>query len=144
MIDGLEMADAMTIRPANTARVVDSARQCPEIPIIVGRGNARVVMWPGNDTQFRTLQILTLEGGDRTIPLNHGSDAVYYVMSGAGSITDLQSSEVSPLAEGAMLHIDAGDAYLFSANSDQGIKILGGPCPADAKLYADLAFPGEK
>jgi mannose-6-phosphate isomerase-like protein (cupin superfamily) len=138
------MADAMTIRPANTARVVDSATRCPEIPIIVGRGNARVVMWPGNDTQFRTLQILTLEGGDRTIPLNHGSDAVYYVISGAGSITDLRSSEVSSLAEGAMLHIDAGDAYLFSADSDQGIKILGGPCPADAKLYAGLAFPGEQ
>ena len=97
-------------------------------------------MWPGNDTKFRTLQILTLEGGDRSIPLNHGSDAVYYVISGAGSITDLNSSEVSPLAEGAMVHIDAGDHYLFSADSVQGIKILGGPCPADAKLYADLTF----
>jgi mannose-6-phosphate isomerase-like protein (cupin superfamily) len=130
----------MPTRPSNTARVVDSAKPCPEIPIIIGRGNARVVMWPGNDTQFRTLQILTLEGGDRTIPLNHGSDAVYYVISGAGSITDVQSGESSALAEGAMVHIDAGDHYLFGANSDQGMKILGGPCPADPKLYADLAF----
>ena len=138
------MADAMTTRPANTARVVDSTKQCPEIPIIVGRGNARVVMWPGNDTQFRTLQILTLEGSARTIPLNHASDAVYYVISGAGSITDLTSNEVSSLAEGAMVHIDAGDAYQFSANGDPGMKLVGGPCPADATLYAGLAYSEEK
>jgi mannose-6-phosphate isomerase-like protein (cupin superfamily) len=97
-------------------------------------------MWPGNDTQFRTLQILTLEGNARTIPLNHASDAVYYVISGAGSIADLKSSEVSQLAEGSMVHIDAGDAYQFSANGDSGIKLVGGPCPADPRLYADLVF----
>src|SRR5260221_9970847 len=134
------MAEAMTTRPANTARVVDSARQCPEIPIIVGRGNARVVMWPGNDAQFRTLQIITLERGARTIRLHHGSDAVYYVMSGAGSIADLGSSEVFPLVEGSMVHIDAGDAYQFVAKEDQDMKVLGGPCPADERLYAGLAF----
>jgi mannose-6-phosphate isomerase-like protein (cupin superfamily) len=130
----------MADRLANTARVVDSATGCPEIPIIVGSGNARVVMWPGNDAQFRTLQIITLERGARTIRLHHGSDAVYYVMSGAGSIADLGSSEVFPLVEGAMVHIDAGDAYQFMAKEDQNMKILGGPCPADESLYADLAF----
>lgn len=134
----------MTGRLPNTARVVDSAMGCPEIPIIIGPGNARVVIWPGNDAQFRTLQILTLGGGARTIALNHGSDAVYYVMSGAGSITDLRSSEVLPLAEGAMVHIDAGDAYQFGANNDQGITILGGPCPADERLYADLTLSKRK
>ncbi|WP_213770857.1 hypothetical protein [Bradyrhizobium sp. dw_78] len=130
----------MATRLANTARVVDSATGCPQIPIIIGTGNARVVMWPGNDAQFRTLQIITLERGARTIRLHHGSDAVYYVIGGAGSITDLGSSEVFPLVEGAMVHVDAGDAYQFTANDDQAIKILGGPCPADESLYADLAF----
>ncbi len=125
---------------ANSARVVDSAVGCPEIPIIVGPGNARVVMWPGNNAQFRTFQIITLEAGARTIRLHHGSDAVYYVMSGAGSIVDLASSEVFPLAEGAMVHIDAGDAYRFMSGDSQDMKFLGGPCPADESLYADLAF----
>jgi quercetin dioxygenase-like cupin family protein len=134
----------MATQLANSARVVDSAVGCPEIPIIVGPGNARVVMWPGNAAQFRTFQIITLGHGARTIRLNHGSDAVYYVMSGTGSITDFGSNEVFPLVEGVMVHIDAGDAYQFMANDDQGIKILGGPCPADESLYADLAFPGGK
>ncbi len=62
-------------------------------------------------------------------------------MSGAGSIVDLVSSEVFSLAEGAMLHIDAGDAYEFRTDVGQDLKILGGPCPADESLYADLAFP---
>ncbi len=101
-------------------------------------------MWPGNDAKFRTLQIITLKRGDRTIRLDHGSDAVYYVISGAGSIADLGSSEVFPLVEGAMVHIDAGDAYQFMADNDQDMKILGGPCPADARLYADLVFPEGK
>jgi hypothetical protein len=127
----------MAARLANTARVVDSAAGCPEIPIIIGPGNARVVMWPGNNAQFRTFQIITLERGARTIRLHHGSDAVYYVMSGAGSIVDLASSEVFPLVEGSMVHIDAGDAYQFMPSDD--MKILGGPCPADESLYAGLA-----
>ena len=134
----------MATRLANSARVVDSAAGCPEIPIIVGPGNARVVMWPGNDTQFRTFQIITLERGARTIRLHHGSDAAYYVMSGAGAIVDLASSEVFPLVEGSMVHIDAGDAYQFVTNDGQDMKILGGPCPADETLYADLAFPEGK
>jgi mannose-6-phosphate isomerase-like protein (cupin superfamily) len=134
----------MAARLANSARVVDSAVGCPEIPIIVGSGNARVVMWPGNNAQFRTFQIITLERGARTIRLHHGSDAVYYVMSGAGLIVDLASSEVFPLVEGSMVHIDAGDAYQFVTNDDQDMKILGGPCPADETLYADLALPEGK
>jgi mannose-6-phosphate isomerase-like protein (cupin superfamily) len=101
-------------------------------------------MWPGNNAQFRTFQIITLERGARTIRLHHGSDAVYYVMSGAGSIVDLVSSEVFPLVEGSMVHIDAGDAYQFVTNDGQDMKILGGPCPADETLYADLAFPEGK
>jgi quercetin dioxygenase-like cupin family protein len=129
----------MATRLANSARVVDSAVGCPEIPIIIGPGNARVVMWPGNNAQFRTFQIITLERGARTIRLHHGSDAAYYVMSGAGSIVDLASSEVFPLVEGSMVHIDAGDAYQFVTNDGQGMKILGGPCPADETLYAGLA-----
>jgi mannose-6-phosphate isomerase-like protein (cupin superfamily) len=94
-------------------------------------------MWPGNNAQFRTFQIITLERGARTIRLHHGSDAVYYVMSGAGSIVDLASSEAFPLVEGSMVHIDAGDAYQFMPSDD--MKILGGPCPADESLYAGLA-----
>jgi mannose-6-phosphate isomerase-like protein (cupin superfamily) len=132
--------NSMANQLADSARVVDSAVGCPEIPIIVGSGNARVVMWPGNHTQFRTLQIITLERGARTIRLSHGSDAVYYVMSGAGSIVDLASNEVFPLVEGSMVHVDAGDAYQFMANDDDDMKVLGGPCPADERLYADLAF----
>ena len=111
----------MAVQPANCARVVDSAVGCPEIPIIVGSGNARVVIWPGNNAQFRTFQIITLKGGARTIRLHHGSDAAYYVMSGAGSIVDLVSSEVFSLAEGAMLHIDTGDAYEFRADVGQDL-----------------------
>lgn len=130
----------MIPRLANTVRVIDSAGGCPEIPIIAGAGNARVVMWPGNGAKYRSLQIITLDAGSRTIRLHHGSDAVYYVISGAGSITDLGLGEVSPLVEGAMVHIDAGDAYLFAAGDDQAMKLVGGPCPADESLYAGLAF----
>ena len=120
-----------------TVRVIDSSAGCPEIPIVVGRGNAKVLMWPGNDARFRTFHIVTLESGARTVSLSHESDAVYYVMGGTGTIVDMKSAVVSPLAEGAMIHIDAGDAYQFMADNDVPFRILGGPCPADHSLYDD-------
>jgi mannose-6-phosphate isomerase-like protein (cupin superfamily) len=129
----------MTQPNNDIVRVIDSAADCPQIPIIDGGGNAKVVLWPGNGSRFRTVQILTLEGGARTIPLNHPSDSVYYVVSGSGSVIDLASGEISPLSEGAMVHVDAGDSYRFSADKSQGIKLLGGPCPADESLYVGLA-----
>lgn len=122
-----------------TVRVVDSAVDCPSLPIIQGKGNAKVVIWPGNGARYRTFQVLDLEDGDRTADLSHPTDSVYYVAEGAGVVANPASGERWPLAEGAMVHIDRGDAYRFEAEGPAGMTLLGGPCPADEALYALIA-----
>ena len=123
----------------STVRVVDSAVDCPTLPLVIGAGTARAVMWPGNGALYRTFQVVELLAGDRTIDLRHPSDSAYYVAAGSGSIVDLASGDRFDLVEGAMLHIDKGDGYRFEASGQAGVKLIGGPCPADPQLYAHLA-----
>jgi mannose-6-phosphate isomerase-like protein (cupin superfamily) len=121
-----------------TVRVVDSAAGCPNLPIIRGKGNARVVIWPGNGALYRTFQVFELHGGDRTADLAHSTDAVYYLAEGTGTVANAVSGESWPLRVGAMVHIDRGDSYRFEAGNT-GMRLIGGPCPADEALYAVLA-----
>jgi hypothetical protein len=121
-----------------TVRVVDSAVDCPDLPIIHGKGNARAVIWPGNGAIYRTFQVFELQSGDRTADLTHPTDAVYYVAEGTGSVANAVSGESWKLGVGAMVHIDHGDSYRFDAG-DAGMRLIGGPCPADEALYTVLA-----
>jgi hypothetical protein len=118
-------------------QVIDSATGCPDLPIVVGNGGAKAVVWPGSGAQHRSMHVISLETGATTVELRHPSDCVYYVLNGAGSILDLASGISNPLAEGAMVHIDAGDTYRLSAGTET-FRVLGGPCPADPRFYAHL------
>jgi len=119
-----------------TVRVIDSNSTCPEISIIEGGGNAKVVLWPGNGSEFRSMQLVRLEPAARTVLLRHTSDCVYYVVEGAGAVAGEDGSRQA-IAEGSMVHIDAGDGYRIEAGSG-GMRFLGGPCPPDPALYAEL------
>jgi len=119
-----------------TVSIIDSAGDCPEISIIDGPGNAKVVLWPGNGGRFRSLHVIRLEAGSATVTLRHPNDCVYYVAEGSGAVVDLADGTRSTIAEGAMVHIDKGDGYRLEAGADGGMTVLGGPCPADPALYA--------
>lgn len=123
--------------PRSRVRVIDSAAGCPEIPIVEGEGNAKVVLSPHNGAAFRSFQLVTLKKNARTIGLRHASNCVYYVIEGAGAIVDAAAGSRIDLTEGHMVHIDAGDPYRIEAGP-VGIKVLGGPCPPDLSLYANM------
>jgi hypothetical protein len=120
-----------------TVQVIDTANVNKSLALIDGQGSARVVLWPGNGARFRTMQILDLAAHDRTIDLGHSNDCVYYVVLGAGWVRDLQKMSAEPLVEGSMVHIDAGDRYRLEAGSG-GMRVVGGPVPADPALYSSL------
>ncbi|TNC08368.1 hypothetical protein FF100_29655 [Methylobacterium terricola] len=128
----------MTSDPAGAIRVIDSAIGCQEIPIVESGGNAKVVLWPESGAIYRTFHLISLTPCGKTVSLSHPSDSVYYVISGSGVVTDMAAGVTSALIEGAMVHIDRGDTYRFEADEATGMKILGGPCPADPELYATL------
>ncbi|TAI67695.1 hypothetical protein CWO89_01485 [Bradyrhizobium sp. Leo170] len=91
-----------------------------------------------NGAAFRSFQLVSLQQNARTIDLSHASDCVYYVIAGEGAIVDTAGGSRHEVAEGHMVHIDAGDRYRIEAGA-AGIKVIGGPCPADASLYSMIA-----
>ena len=122
---------------SESIQVVDAVHS-QEIPIVDGIGNAKVVVWPGTGARHRTFQVINLGENSKTVQLCHPeSDAAYYVLKGQGSVFDVGTGQSQELGEGGMVHIDAKDRYQFVANSS-GMDLLGGPCPADASLYAGL------
>jgi mannose-6-phosphate isomerase-like protein (cupin superfamily) len=136
--------DIMSLPSPNTVRVIDSAVDCPELPLVIGEGTAKAVIWPGIGAGHRTLQVIELLHHAKTIDLRHDSDSAYYVAKGLGIIVDVKTGEQSALTEGSMIHIDRGDTYRFEATASAGMKILGGPCPADSSLYAQLNVAGSR
>jgi mannose-6-phosphate isomerase-like protein (cupin superfamily) len=122
---------------SESIQVIDASHS-REIPIVDGIGNAKVVIWPGMGAHYRTLQVITLGEHSKTVQLCHPeSDAAYYVIKGQGKVLNIQTGKSQDLGEGGMVHIDAKDGYQFIASSS-GMRIIGGPCPADASLYVGL------
>jgi mannose-6-phosphate isomerase-like protein (cupin superfamily) len=114
--------------------VVTAADRGPELPIVTGDGTAHAVIWPGMGAELRSMHRISLGGDARTIEMTHRSDAVYYVISGAGEAVDRETGERGALIEGSMIHVDAGTPYELAAGGE-GMELMGGPCPADASLY---------
>lgn len=111
---------------------------CPDLPLVVGDGNAKAVVWPGMGATHRSVHLIDLKRQARTVDLSHESDSVYYVSQGEGVVRDVTTGTASALVDGSMVHIDRGDTYRFEATGAQGMTIVGGPCPADPRLYAHL------
>jgi mannose-6-phosphate isomerase-like protein (cupin superfamily) len=114
--------------------VVTAADRGPELPIVTGDGAAHAVIWPGMGAELRSMHRISLGGNARTYEMTHPSDAVYYVISGAGEAVDRETGERGALIQGSMIHVDAGTPYELAAGGE-GMELIGGPCPADASLY---------
>ena len=121
----------------DVVRVLDSGEACPELPIVENGGRAVAVVWPGVGALHRSMHHLKLDGGGRTKPLSHPSDAVYHLCEGSATAVDPDGGESFEIGVGAMLHIDAGTTYRIDAGP-AGALLIGGPCPPDPALYEHL------
>jgi quercetin dioxygenase-like cupin family protein len=70
---------------------------------------------------------IELEPGGQTMPLRHGSEAVYLVAEGAGRVGELRVDRHE------MVYVPKGSSYRFVAAA--AMTIYGGPCPPDPSLY---------
>jgi quercetin dioxygenase-like cupin family protein len=115
--------------------VLDAA-DGPELPIVVGDGVAQAAVWPGMGARLRSMHVLTLGAGARTVELSHPGDAVYAVLEGDGTVGEPPDGAAAELREGSMFHVDAGTPYVIAAGPD-GLRLVGGPAPADPALYEE-------
>lgn len=118
-------------------QVLDAAGG-PELAVVESGGTATAVIWPGMGAELRSMFRLSLAGGGSTVRMSHPSDAVYYVISGSGEVSDGDGADLQELVEGSMVHVDAGDSYALRAGPD-GLEAVGGPAPADPALYEGVA-----
>ena len=125
------------VRPVDAVRVLSSNQSAPELAIIESGGSARAVVWPGVGALHRSMHVVKLDGGGRTKPLSHPSDAVYHLCEGSATVTDPDHGDRFEIEVGAMLHIDAGTTYRIDARTG-GALLVGGPCPPDPALYEHL------
>jgi hypothetical protein len=116
----------------------DDADECPELPIVESNGRAWAVVWPGVGAELRSLHHISLSRDGRTVALEHPMEAVYYVMEGSATAVDLDGDTRDQLITGSMAHIDPETSYLFVAGPE-GAEIIGGPCPADHRMYEHLS-----
>lgn len=97
---------------------------------IVARGGSAVALaWPGMGSRFRAMHRIELEPGGETVPLRHGSEAVYFVAEGAGHVGE------APLRPCSMVYLPRRAPYRFAAR--ERMTIYGGPCPPDLSLYGE-------
>lgn len=112
--------------------VLSSREGCLPLSIVDGRGDAVAVVWPGMGGRYRSLHRIRLEPGAGTIRMKHPGEAVYYVARGSVTVADTATREEAK--EGAMVFVEPHTDYAFTA-LDEGVELLGGPCPPDPSLY---------
>lgn len=119
---------------SKSVEIVDAGTG-PELDLIeTGSGRAWAVIWPGMGARLRSMHRISLQPGGATQMLCHQSEAVYYVISGSGSILDAEVDADFAIEEGTMIHVGPGSEYRFGAQLVK-LELIGGPCPPDPSLY---------
>jgi quercetin dioxygenase-like cupin family protein len=124
--------------PLRHVVVLDADDQCPHLPIVEGGGQALAVVWPGVGASMRSMHRISLRPGGSTVRMSHPMEAAYYVMGGSGTVVAPDTGDATPLVDGSMIHVEPGTAYLYQAG-ENGMELIGGPCPADPALYRHIA-----
>ena len=118
-------------------RILHDDENCPELPIVDRGGRAWAVVWPGLGARLRSIHHVSLRPHGRMAALEHPMEAVYYMMGGSGAAVDPGPGTRSELILGAMAHIGPDTPYVLEAGPE-GAEIVGGPCPADFRMYSHL------
>ena len=128
----------MIVEP-DQIRILHDDENCPELPIVEQGGRAWAVVWPGLGARLRSIHHISLEPNGRMTRLEHPMEAAYFMMEGSGTVTGAEPGDSQELTLGAMAHIGPDTPYLLQAGPE-GAEIVGGPCPADARMYAHLGI----
>lgn len=118
-------------------QIIAADDSCPLLPLIDGEGTARAVIWPGVGATQRSMHLIELPPGGKTIRMQHPMEAVYYVLEGATIAADMSDSTRQEASTGAMIFVEPNTPYVISADGGP-TRLVGGPCPPDETLYEGL------
>jgi mannose-6-phosphate isomerase-like protein (cupin superfamily) len=118
-------------------RVIPDDSETVPLALVEQSGTARALVWPGVGAHMRSMHRISLQRGGRTVPLHHPMEAVYYVIEGGVEVEDLDSRKRQLVGPGGMFLVDPGTMYRIESGAN-GSELVGGPCPADPRLYHGL------
>jgi mannose-6-phosphate isomerase-like protein (cupin superfamily) len=97
----------------------------PGLPLVDGEGTAWALVGAGMGARMRSLNLIRLGEAACTREQRHDDEAVYFAISGDGSVEDLEGG-AWPLEKGAMAHVAPGVRYRIVGGGD-GLELVGGP-----------------
>ncbi|MEI2703119.1 MAG: cupin domain-containing protein [Baekduia sp.] len=103
-------------------------------PVAIAEGessSALLAVGPNTGAAHRSICDLRLAAGGRTIALRHPGEAVWYVESGTGTVTQDDGAPLE-LDPGTMIHIGPETTYRIA--TEAGARLIGGPAPPDPEL----------
>ena len=125
----------MKLIEKDSIQIFSNLKTNPTAPIIKGKGEARVIVWPEVGANERSFFLIKMDKGSCTKVLNHSSESVYYVKEGSGMVTETNIKTNSKIIVGSMVHVENGTSYSFKAGDD-GLVLIGGPCPFDGNIFS--------
>lgn len=94
--------------------------------------DARLVIWPGMGALTANMNYVLMKPGEANVPHAHPvSEDTIVILSGQGTIYDLDAGSEHPFQGGQVVHVPAGVSHQVKANRGAAIESVGGPCPAD-------------
>jgi quercetin dioxygenase-like cupin family protein len=96
--------------------------------------DARLVVWPGVGAWTANMNYVRMEPGEENVAHAHAeSEDTIFILSGEGTIDDLDSGRSYSFHEGQVVHVPAGVRH--RVRGDRGVRVesVGGPCPADVR-----------
>jgi len=115
-------------------RVVPDDPGTIPLPMVETKGTAWALVWPGMGAHLRSMHRISLRPGGRTVSLRHPMEAVYYVIAGTAEVHDLNVDVRHQVTTGGMVLVDPDTPYRIAAGLE-GSEVVGGPSPADPRIY---------
>ncbi|MGH8952986.1 MAG: cupin domain-containing protein [Acidimicrobiia bacterium] len=107
-------------------------RDDPDLMMPMIARDARLVVWPGKGSQTANMNYVDMQPGERNTPHVHtGSEDTLFVVSGSGTIEDLDSELELPFEAPCAVHVPVGVWHAVRADKGTRVESVGGPSPAD-------------
>jgi mannose-6-phosphate isomerase-like protein (cupin superfamily) len=96
--------------------------------------DARLVVWPGVGAWTANMNYVRMEPGEENVAHSHvESEDTIFILSGEGTIDDLDAHRSYPFREGQVVHVPAGVRHRVRGDRGVPVESVGGPCPADVQ-----------
>jgi quercetin dioxygenase-like cupin family protein len=101
--------------------------------------DARLVVWPGKGSQTANMNYVDMQPGERNVPHVHtGSEDTLYVISGSGTIEDIDRGFDLEFEAPCAIHVPVGIWHAVRADRGSRIESVGGPSPADWNMLLKI------